>query len=212
VLGDQRWTYARCRRSSRAAARGLETLGIGQGDRVAVMMPNHPAVPIGSSARCRSVLRSQHQFLIPAGQIEHMLSDSGARILLTARRPRYDCQGDAIPRKGIAGSHRAASLGAGELAPIVAHFASDLGKSVLPLQALLNNDGRYVRPSLNPTETLAVLQYTGGTTGAPKGAMRRTRTLRQCAPNTDVVSVSCRRIGTPVDPLPFSHITGSRSV
>ena len=38
--------------------------------------------------------------------------------------------------------------------------------------ALLDNDGKYKRhPVADPTDTVAVLQYTGGTTGLPKGAM-----------------------------------------
>ena len=42
----------------------------------------------------------------------------------------------------------------------------------LTFSALLDNDGEPVRhPFGDPVETLAVLQYTGGTTGAPKGAM-----------------------------------------
>ena len=36
--------------------------------------------------------------------------------------------------------------------------------------ALLANDGRYRRPAITP-DAIAVLQYTGGTTGTPKGAM-----------------------------------------
>ncbi|HSB58104.1 MAG TPA: AMP-binding protein, partial [Methyloceanibacter sp.] len=43
------------------------------------------------------------------------------------------------------------------------------GKVVLA-QQLLDNDGRYERPAITP-EAIAVLQYTGGTTGTPKGAM-----------------------------------------
>ncbi|MGC2199025.1 MAG: AMP-binding protein, partial [Stellaceae bacterium] len=42
----------------------------------------------------------------------------------------------------------------------------------IPFRNLIDNDGRYEAPALgDPAEAIAVLQYTGGTTGAPKGAM-----------------------------------------
>ena len=87
--------------------------------------------------------------------------------------------------------------------------ASDLTPRVISLQVLLNNDGRYDRPALDPSQTLAVLQYTGGTTGTPKGAMLTHANLTTNARQT--------RMWFPplVDgsehlliPLPFSHITG----
>src|SRR5581483_4174215 len=34
-----------------------------------------------------------------------------------------------------------------------------------------DNDGRYQKPAIDPSNDIAVLQYTGGTTGTPKGAM-----------------------------------------
>ena len=42
--------------------------------------------------------------------------------------------------------------------------------STVRAEQLLANDGRYVRPAITP-DAIAVLQYTGGTTGTPKGAM-----------------------------------------
>ncbi len=39
---------------------------------------------------------------------------------------------------------------------------------------LLANDGRYDEPAITP-DAIAVLQYTGGTTGTPKGAMLSSR-------------------------------------
>ena len=36
---------------------------------------------------------------------------------------------------------------------------------------LIKNDGQFEPASIAPDEDIAVLQYTGGTTGTPKGAM-----------------------------------------
>jgi long-chain acyl-CoA synthetase len=209
-LGDQRWTYAEMQSLVARAARGLQQLGVGQGDRVAVMMPNHPAVPIWffGALSIGAALVSINS-LFPAGQIEHMLSDSDARILLTLDSPDTIAKATPFLETGLLVRLVTASMGAGELAPVAAGFTPDLSKSVLPLQALLSNDGRYDRPSLNPAETLAVLQYTGGTTGAPKGAMLTHANLTTNARQTRMwfpfLEDGTERL---LIPLPFSHITG----
>ena len=43
--------------------------------------------------------------------------------------------------------------------------------SYVDYNSLFENDGAYVPQDINPDEDIAVLQYTGGTTGIPKGAM-----------------------------------------
>src|SRR6185312_1665896 len=48
--------------------------------------------------------------------------------------------------------------------------ASAVHDKIVLERDLLANDGRYDRPGITP-EAIAVLQYTGGTTGTPKGAM-----------------------------------------
>ena len=48
--------------------------------------------------------------------------------------------------------------------------ASPVKDRIVTERALLANDGRYRRPAIAP-DAIAVLQYTGGTTGTPKGAM-----------------------------------------
>jgi long-chain acyl-CoA synthetase len=209
-LGDQYWTYAEMQALVARAAHGLQQLGVGQGDRVAVMMPNHPAVPVWffGALSIGAALVSINS-LFASGTIEHMLTDSGAKVLLTLDSPDTIAKAMPFLDKGLLAGIVTASMGADELGPAAAESAPDLGKSVLPLQALLNNDGRYNRPTLNPRETLAVLQYTGGTTGAPKGAMlthaNLTTNARQIRMWFPFLQDGSERL---LIPLPFSHITG----
>jgi long-chain acyl-CoA synthetase len=209
-LGNQRWTYAEMQGLVARAARGLQELGVGSGDRVAVMMPNHPAVPIWffGALSIGAALVSINS-LFAAGQIEHMLSDSGARVLLTLDSPDMIAKATPFLEKGLLTSIVTASMGAGELEPVEEGPSLDGGRGVVALQALLLNDGRYVRPLLNPDETLAVLQYTGGTTGTPKGAMLTHANLTTNARQTRLwfpfLADGSERL---LIPLPFSHITG----
>ncbi|HEX7563347.1 MAG TPA: long-chain fatty acid--CoA ligase [Bradyrhizobium sp.] len=208
-LGDQRWTYAEMQGLVARAAHGLQELGVGNGDRVAVMMPNHPAVPIWffGALSIGAALVSINS-LFAAGQIEHMLSDSGARMLLTLDSPDTTAKVMPFLKKGLLDRIVIASMDAGELAPVVAG-SQDLSKSVLPLLAVLSNDGSYDRPAIQPAETLAVLQYTGGTTGTPKGAMLTHANLTTNAQQTRMwfpfLQDGTERL---LIPLPFSHITG----
>jgi acyl-CoA synthetase (AMP-forming)/AMP-acid ligase II len=105
--GDQRWTYAEMHALAARVALGLQILGVRNGDRVAVMMPNHAAVPIWffGALSVGAALVSINA-LFPSSQVEHMLSDSGASVLLTLDTPRNDRQGNAIAGKGTAGPHR----------------------------------------------------------------------------------------------------------
>jgi long-chain acyl-CoA synthetase len=175
-----------------------------------VMMPNHPAVPIWffGAMSIGAALVSINSLFAP-GTIEHMLTDSGAKVLLTLDSPDTIAKAMPFLEKGLLVRIVTASAGAAELAAAVAGSPPDLSKSVLPLQALLKNNGRYDRPSLNPTETLAVLQYTGGTTGTPKGAMlthaNLTTNARQIRMWFPFLGDGSERL---LIPLPFSHITG----
>jgi long-chain acyl-CoA synthetase len=208
--GDQRWTYAEMQALVARAARGLQLLGVRKGDRVAVMMPNHAAVPIWffGALSIGAVLVSINA-LFPSGQIEHMLTDSGAKVMLTLDSPEMIGKAMPLLEKRLLDRIVTASMGGSELAEVQADAAPDLTRSVLSLQTLLNNNGRYDRPSLDPAEALAVLQYTGGTTGTPKGAMLTHANLTTNARQTrmwfpSLVDGSERLL----IPLPFSHITG----
>src|SRR5262249_28660304 len=48
---------------------------------------------------------------------------------------------------------------------------SPVAKNIILDADVLSNDGKYQKPDIDPLNDVAVLQYTGGTTGTPKGAM-----------------------------------------
>lgn len=210
-LGDKAWTYAEMRAVVARTARGLQDAGVRSGDRVAVMMPNHPAVSIWFFAALSigATLVSFNALFAP-GTVQHMLDDSGAKILLTLDSP--DIVGRLMPllESGTLDRVVTASADAGELVPTGADACRPAhAAKLIPLQALLANDGRFAAPSLDPREALAVLQYTGGTTGTPKGAMLTHANLTINAGQIRAWFPSLRNGKERLlIPLPLSHITG----
>src|SRR3979411_568371 len=99
------------------AARGLQELGLGHGDRVAVMMPNHPAVPIWflGAMSIGAALVSINS-LFASGTIEHMLTDSCVKVLLTLDSPDTIAKAMPLLEKGLLVRIVTASAGPGELA------------------------------------------------------------------------------------------------
>lgn len=74
-------------------------------------------------------------------------------------------------------------------------------------EALVNNDGRPAPVQIDPYKDLAVLQYTGGTTGQPKGAMLTHANLsinaqQVAAVDPDALTMPKRILGA----LPFFHV------
>src|SRR5690606_15173838 len=111
--------------------------------------------------------------------LAHKIEDSETDIMLTLDLASL------YPRMGgLLGKSRLKQLVVGRLTefcgPVSEEAATPLGPSVpvvydsstRSFASLLDNDGRYrAQPMADPADSLAVLQYTGGTTGVPKGAM-----------------------------------------
>ena len=163
------------------AAKGLQSQGIGKGDRVGLMLPNCPAMVISYYA----VLRAggtvvNFNPLYAEAEIREQIEDSACEVLITLDMPLiYD--------------KAAKMLGSTQLKTIVlASLAEQLPfpksllyrlfkkKDIAPMPSdgrhlsfreLCATDGKPATIDINPEVDIAVLQYTGGTTGLPKGAM-----------------------------------------
>lgn len=85
VAGEQSITYAELDAQVSAVAAGLMALGIATGDRIAIWLPKRIETVVMSFAisRAGAVLVPINPVL-KAGQVAHILSDSGARLLLTS--------------------------------------------------------------------------------------------------------------------------------
>ena len=184
-------THGELERSVRALAAGLAKRGFAPGDVLAVYMPNVPeyAIAFHGVASAGGMTTTANP-LYTANELAHQLTDSGARMLLTVE-PFLEAATEAAERAGIADEVYAL----GEV------------EGARPFAELLGDPEMAPEPEIEPESHLAVLPYSSGTTGLPKGVMLTHKNLvaNLCqiqdsfALDGDDVLVGC---------LPFFHIYG----
>jgi long-chain acyl-CoA synthetase len=173
---------------SRAFAAWLQGQGLQRGDRVAIMMPNVPQYPVAVAAILRAgfVIVNVNPLYTPR-ELEHQLKDSGAKAIVIIEIVAQTLQQvlAQVPSKKVVLAAMGDMLGLIKGA-LVNHVVRNVKKMVPPFQipgavkfndALAQGKGMsYTAPTLGPDD-IAVLQYTGGTTGVSKGAVLLHRNL-----------------------------------
>ena len=174
----RRFSYAELAQEARAFAAGLQQLGIVKGDRVGLFLPN---VPIYISAYYGAMLAGatvvNFSPLYTPVELAAQVADSGTRLLVTVDSSALLPTAQAVKEQSALEWLVVGSL-ASQL-PWIKGLAMRLlarkSLSPVPDQALrwddLLFDAAPTPVTLDPEEDLALLQYTGGTTGTPKGAM-----------------------------------------
>ena len=175
-------TFAQTDSLSRAFAAYLQGLGLVKGDRVALMMPNVPQYPIAVAAILRAglVVVNVNPLYTPR-ELEHQLKDSGAKAIVIIENFASTLEQciASTPVKHIVLCAMGDRLGL--LKGALVNYVVRSVKKMVPVfnlpGAVRFNDavaqgtrGTLKRPELKPTD-VAVLQYTGGTTGVSKGAV-----------------------------------------
>jgi len=186
-FGGATLTWAEVLRQANAFAAALAALGVRKGDRVAIMLPNLPQTVIAyfGALKAGAIVVFCNP-LYKERELEHQLKDSGAEVIVALdvlypqiRRLRATTALRAVILTGLT-EYMARSLRL--MAPLVKpQWVGRMPKEpeVYPFQALLKRHDGHAPPSVavDPVWDLAVLQYTGGTTGIAKGAMLTHRNL-----------------------------------
>ena len=163
------------------AAKGLQALGVGKGDRVGLFLPNTPYYMVLYFAVLKTgAAVVNFNPLYAEREVEHQINDSGATIMATVDIPSL--YGKLAKMIGKTALKR---IIVGKMTDILPPLTSLLYRVVkrrdiaaipdndhhMPFGTLIDNDGRFVPVAVDAAKDLAVLQYTGGTTGVAKGAM-----------------------------------------
>jgi len=181
-------TFAQLDAESKALAAYLQGLGLEKGDRVALMMPNVMQYPVAVAAVLRAgfVVVNVNPLYTPR-ELEHQLKDSGAKAIVILENFAATLQQvmQNVPTKHVVLAAMGDMLGFAKGA--IVNYVLRKVKKMVPEFELPNavrykeavargRSSSYKAPKVAPTD-IAVLQYTGGTTGVSKGAVLLHRNL-----------------------------------
>ena len=216
-------SYAQTDVKSQALAAYFQSLGLEKGDRVAIMMPNVPQYPVAVAAILRAglVVVNVNPLYTPR-ELEYQLKDSGAKAIVIIENFAVTLQ-KCLAETQI---NHVVLCAMGDMLSMpkgaVVNFVVRNVKSLVPdfelpgaikfNQALsLGERATFVKPVVT-SDDIAVLQYTGGTTGVSKGAVLLHRNvianlLQSEAWNDPVMKrVPANEQPTSVCALPLYHI------
>jgi len=216
-------TYAETDALSRAFAVYLQGLGLVKGDRVAIMMPNVPQYPVTVAAILRAgfVVVNVNPLYTPR-ELEHQLKDSGAKAIVIienfATTLDHCIAHTAVKHVVLCSMGDQLGWLKGALVNYVVRNVKKLVPAFSLPGAVRFNDavaqgarGTFKKPDIKPDD-IALLQYTGGTTGASKGAVLLHRNvianvLQSEAWNDPVMQkVPAHEQPTSICALPLYHI------
>lgn len=182
VFQNLKLNYAQLKKRAELLAANLTRLGVRKGDRVAIMLPNLPQTVISywGALKAGAVVVMTNPLYMEK-ELVHHFTDSGSQVLITLDRlwPRISSLWDKL---GLT-TCITTSVGDGLRFPLNVLYrikakregtAVKVGfdaQRVLPWKALFSRQARYEPVQVEPSRDLAVLQYTGGTTGVAKGVM-----------------------------------------
>ena len=179
----QTMTYAELNAQSAAFAAYLQNeTSLVAGDRIAVQLPNvlqYPIVVFGAMRAGMIVVNTNP--LYTEREMEHQFNDSGAKALVVLAN-MGDKAANVVPKTGIKhvfvtqvgdmhGTVKRLLINT-----VLKHVKKEVPEfsiaGAVPLRQVLNHGtGKQYTPVAATAEDVAVLQYTGGTTGVAKGAM-----------------------------------------
>jgi long-chain acyl-CoA synthetase len=199
-------------------AKGLQDAGVAKGTKIGLCLPNCPQYLVAYYGALKAgMVVVNYNPLYALDELEYQINDSETEIMVTLDlKVTYDKVGQMLDRtktlKHIVVCRFIDVLPFPKnlLFPIIksADIASwPRDEHHIDFSDLLNNDGAVAPVDINPTQDIALLQYTGGTTGVPKGAMLTHANLsanaEQCLIAFDGVEMGNEKM---LGVIPFFHV------
>jgi fatty-acyl-CoA synthase len=184
IDGAQRITYRELARRCRDVAAGLGALGVTEGDRVAIWMPNRSewVCAFFGAVMARAVVVPVNTALSPA-EAQYQLAHSGASVLIIADTFRgRDYLSDALTVR----SQVPQSLS-------IVVVGESTHAATVPWRRVAGGASGFVPPAIQVDDPVIML-FTSGTTGQPKGAVhshRFTQTLAAAATRLQLNDDDC---------------------
>ena len=215
-------SYAEIGQAVQFAAAGLQKLGVGKGVKVGLFLPNSPTFIVAYYA----VLKAggtvvNFNPLYSQSELTHQIRDSGTKLMITLDLKLLFGKVEQLLADGVLEQAMVASFSS--LLPSIKSllFRLTRGQEIANVEAstqrgkivlqrdLMANGGKVNPTAIDPVTDIAVLQYTGGTTGTPKGAMLSHANLTI---NTEQVSQWAGPLGDGSEVmmciLPLFHVFG----
>ena len=180
IFNDRGRTFSQVRDTANRIANFLRSAGLSKGERAAIFLPNLPHYPeiFFGILKAGAVCVTCNPLYKPA-ELNYQLKDSGAKVLFCMDHPEFY----PTAAEAVKGSEVETVVICGVksyLPPIKAFLGSLLGK--IPKAAhhepghlfydeiVSQASSTQIEVEIDPVNDLAIIIYTGGTTGVPKGA------------------------------------------
>ena len=225
----ERWmSYRQLDDLSTALGAWLQMQGLDKGARVAIMLPNVPQFPVTMAGVLRAGFTCVNvNPLYTARELEHQLKDSGATAIVIlenfAKTLEEVIDKTAIKHVVMASMGDLLGFWFGNWVTFaVRHLAKMVPAYKLPLsgglrvtafnRAIADGTGKALKPNEATLDSIAFLQYTGGTTGLSKGAVLTHRNVVAAILQAEAwFTPALRRVGdvsktNSIAALPLYHI------
>ncbi|OHD06576.1 long-chain-fatty-acid--CoA ligase [Sphingopyxis sp. RIFCSPHIGHO2_12_FULL_65_19] len=214
--------YAEVARGAARVARGLQQRGVAKGSRIGLFLPNVPhyvAAYYGALAIGATVVNFSPLYTV--AELEAQVEDSGTEILFTisaaallptALKVLDGSSLQTLVVGSVAGGLPAAKSVLYRLFKRSEVAALPADPRVIRFSALTDNDGRPDPVTIDAAKDIALIQYTGGTTGTPKGAELTHQNLTANARQVNAIDPDHDADDRILGVLPFFHVFANTCV
>jgi len=216
-----RKTYAEIGAMADAFAAGVQSLGLAKGDRIGLFLPNVPDYLVAYYGALKAGLIVVNMSpLYSLAELAHQIADSGTRTIVTCDAPQLMTTANAL-LEGCTIDRVIMGSVSSWLTPLKRTLFRTFRKAdiaplpddprVIPMHRVLATGSVRAQVDID-ADDVALIQYTGGTTGVPKGAMLTHGALTANARQVHAIDPTQGRDDRIVGVLPFFHVFANTCV